>query len=122
MIWHSPDHRAMGFPVSRWKIRGAGASCLQLSRVDLKRLIRHSLAGSQMRNSGLWLAPYHLGCGDAVPASVSTLVDLDADQAIAYRNENCVGSIIGVELAQYGADVILNRLLADTQDIGDALV
>ena len=75
-----------------------------------------------MGNSGLGLAPYHLGCGDAVPASVSTLVDLDAYQAIAYRNENCVCSIVGIELAQYGADVILNRLLADTQDIGDALV
>ena len=53
---------------------------------------------------------------------VCTVIKLYGDQAIAYCNEHSVGSIVGVQLAQYGADVILNRLLADAQDVGDPLV
>ena len=48
--------------------------------------------------------------------SVRSSARLGGDPAIAYGQEHGMSSIVGVSLAQNGADMVLNRLLANAED------
>ena len=50
------------------------------------------------------------------------LVKLYGDQAVAYGDEHRVGPVVGVEFTEYRAYVVLDRLLADAEYVGDSLV
>ena len=50
------------------------------------------------------------------------MVDLYGDQTIAYGDENRMCPVIGIQLAEYSTDVILDRLLADAQQVGYTLI
>ena len=50
------------------------------------------------------------------------VISLDGDPAVAYCQKHGVGPIVGIQLTQYGAYVVLNCLFANAQDIGDSFI